>query len=232
MTSAAIMQPTYFPWMGYLAMIDRVDCFVLLDSVQFARRSWQQRNRIKLDGREHLLTVPVLSKGRRDQLICEVEIDSSHDFALSHVATLRQAYAKAPHFAAYAEPLFAILHGGHRLLVDLNAALIAWLVETVGIATPIVRSSRMQAQGKRSELLAGLCAELGADVYVSAPASEDYIRTSSDFAERGIAVAYHRYDHPVYPQAGGAFIPYMGAIDLLFNAGPDSLAILRSGVVH
>ena len=47
MKTVAIMQPTFLPWVGYFAMLDRVDEFVFLDSVQFARRSWQQRNKIK-----------------------------------------------------------------------------------------------------------------------------------------------------------------------------------------
>ena len=230
MTSVAIMQPTYLPWIGYFAMIDRVDSFIVLDSVQFARRSWQQRNRIKLNGREHLLTVPVLSKGRRDQLILDVEIDRSRDFPRQHVATIRRAYAKAPFFAEHVDSLFRILDVNHRYLADLNAALISWLAMAFGITTPIARSSTFAAVGKRANLLTELCLEAGAGVYVSAPGSAGYIDESSSFAERGISVAYHRYDHPTYPQGGSPFLPFMGAIDLLFHAGPDGLAILRSGI--
>ncbi len=68
MTTAAIMQPTYLPWLGYFALIDRVDIFVFLDSVQFDRRSWQQRNRIKAADGLQMLTVPVHKKGLREQM--------------------------------------------------------------------------------------------------------------------------------------------------------------------
>ena len=77
MTRVAIMQPTYLPWSGYFGLMQSVDVFVLLDSVQFARRSWQQRNQIKTANGAQWLTVPVQSKGKRDQLICEVELDKN-----------------------------------------------------------------------------------------------------------------------------------------------------------
>ena len=83
MTSVAIMQPTYLPWLGYFALMDRVDIFVFLDSVQFERRSWQQRNRIKGPDGPRMLTVPVFKKGLRDQRIDEVRIDPSAGFPKS-----------------------------------------------------------------------------------------------------------------------------------------------------
>jgi hypothetical protein len=230
MTMVAIMQPTYLPWIGYFAMIDRVDKFIFLDSVQFARRSWQQRNRIKLDGREFMLTVPVLAKGRRDQTITDVEIDPAAAFAHQHVATIRQAYAKAPFFAEYADDLVAIFTCGHGSLSELNIALISWLMSVFGISTPVARSSWFKAQGHKADLLANICREIGADTYLSAPASAQYIEDSNAFAELDIAVLFHTYDHPVYAQGREPFLPYMSAIDLLFHAGPQSLSILRSGV--
>ena len=61
MTKAAIMQPTYLPWCGYFGLIDIVDIFVIYDDVQFEKRSWQQRNKIKTTSGSQWLTVPVLS---------------------------------------------------------------------------------------------------------------------------------------------------------------------------
>ena len=69
----AIMQPTYLPWAGYFGLMQSVDLFVLLDTVQFARRSWQQRNQIKSLSGAKWLTASVQKRGRREQLISEVE---------------------------------------------------------------------------------------------------------------------------------------------------------------
>ena len=70
----AISQPTFLPWAGYFSLIDYVDHFIFLDDVQFEKRSWQQRNYISLDKKKFLLTVPVISKGKRFQNINEVLI--------------------------------------------------------------------------------------------------------------------------------------------------------------
>ncbi|GAB4352962.1 MAG: WbqC family protein [Kiloniellaceae bacterium] len=232
MTTIAIMQPTYLPWIGYFGMIDRADRFVFLDSVQFARRSWQQRNRIKTANGVQMLTVPVLKKGARDQSIAEVQIDTAARFAEKHRRAIEHALGKSPYFKDYAGPLFAILEGGHAKLADLNIALIGWLCEAFGIDGDFARSSEIAAEGSKAELLAALCTALGGEVYLSAPGSADYIEESDAFERAGVTVAYHRYDHPAYPQLHGPFEPYMSAVDLLFNCGPGSLERIRAGYVE
>ena len=65
----SIMQPTYLPWLGYFDLIARSDIFVFLDDVQFSYRSWQQRNRILDLGKEKMLTVPVVRRGNRTNIL-------------------------------------------------------------------------------------------------------------------------------------------------------------------
>lgn len=226
---AAIMQPTYLPWIGYLDLIDRSDVFVFLDSVQFARRSWQQRNRVNAPSGPQWLTVPVLSKGKREQRICEVVIDASSRFAESHLRTIRHLYASAPFFEAYYGPLSDVLRGGYERLVDLNIAVIQWLCAAIGIATPTLRSSTLEAQGRKADLLAEICGTLGAARYLSAEGSREYIQASDAFARRGIEVVYHQYQHPEYRQQGTGFTPYLSSLDLLLNEGPSSLTVIRQG---
>ena len=69
MTKVAISQPTYMPWIGYFNIIDLVDYFVLLDTVQFDKRSWQQRNKIKTTKGLEWISIPVEVKGKRNQKI-------------------------------------------------------------------------------------------------------------------------------------------------------------------
>jgi hypothetical protein len=230
MMSAAIMQPTYLPWVGYFALMDRVDQFVFLDSVQFERRSWQQRNRIKTANGALLLTVPVLKKGRYQERIMEVEIDCTSDFARKHIRAIESAYRRAPYFDAFAPALFAHFERGHNLLAELNIAIILWMAQVFGIFTPSTRSSAMKAAGKREGLLVAICRELGTDRYVSPPAAHAYLDESMAFRDAGIALEWHDYAHPMYRQLHGPFLSHMSAIDLLFNMGPGSLAVIRSGL--
>ena len=226
---AAIMQPTYLPWIGYLAMIDRVDRFVFLDNVAFNDRSWQQRNYICAGGDKLMLTVPVLKKGRRGQLICDVEVAPDGAFPEAHLRSIQMAYAKAPFFDAYAPGLFEIMRREQNRLCEVTVSIIRWLMEAFGITTPTTRASEMGVTGAKADLLVDICRNLGADCFLSAPGSHDYIEESNAFQEAAIEVEYHRYEHPEYRQAGSSFVPYLGSIDLLFNeGGKDGLRILRS----
>ena len=96
----AISQPTYLPWIGYFDLIDQVDVFVLLDDVQFEKRSWQQRNRIKTPLGLQWLTVPVISRGRREQLINQVEIETPQ-FSRDHCRAVEHNYRRAQFFEHY-----------------------------------------------------------------------------------------------------------------------------------
>ena len=226
----AIMQPTYLPWMGYFAMIDRVERFIILDSVQFAKRSWQQRNKIKTANGPIWLTVPVKSKGRRDQRIRDVLIEQERDFSKNHINAIEHNYRKADFFNTYSSELFDILGKKHLKLEGLTTELICWLKDKLCISTPIIFSNGLKHTGTKAELLAGFCEELGADEYVAPLGSRDYIQASNCFSEKGITVTYHEYEHPRYRQQYGDFMPYISVIDLLFNEGPDSLSIIRKGV--
>lgn len=228
MTTVAIMQPTYLPWIGYFGLMDKVSVFVLLDSVQFARRSWQQRNQIKTANGAQWITVPVYSKGARDQLITDTIIDRSRDFPEKHVRAIDLAYKKAAHFESYAPELFGILRRGHVRLTDLTLELIYWLRDRIGIQTPIFQASQITASGRKADLLANICRAVGADRYLSPPGSRGYMEESSAFGAMGIAVDYHDYLHPQYTQLYGQFLPYMSVLDLLFNEGPNTLNVIRS----
>ena len=104
----AISQPTFMPWAGYIALIDHVDEFIFLDNVQFEKRSWQQRNYIKLDQKKFILTVPVLSKGKRYQKINETEIDYGTNFVHKHLNNLKHSYSKSHYYKLYSEDIFKI----------------------------------------------------------------------------------------------------------------------------
>ena len=80
--SIGIMQPFFLPWIGYFEMIDASDIFILLDDVQFAKRSWHQRNKIKGANDIIWLTVPVHSKSKRFQKIKDVSINNQATFQI------------------------------------------------------------------------------------------------------------------------------------------------------
>jgi len=224
----AVLQPGYMPWLGFFDQVNRAEAFVLYDDVQYTRSDWRSRNRVKGPDGAVWLTVPVLKKGRLGQTILEARIDTRSDWARKHRETLRVHYRKAPHFDRYWPMLEEGLQRSWESLAELDIFFIEGLKGALGIETPILRSSQLGVGGERSERLLALCRHLGADAYLTGDAAEDYLEPEP-FEREGILLEYQRYEHPVYPQLYGEFVPYLSVVDLLFNCGPQSLAIISSG---
>jgi WbqC-like protein family len=226
----AIAQPTYLPWVGYFDLIDRVDTFVLLDTVQFEKQSWQQRNRIKAPAGLQWLTVPVKIKGRSTQVIGEVEI-AEPEFYTRHLNLVRAHYRIANYFKDFFPQFSEILEESSRSgLAALNLRLVEWLMASLGIKVPVVLSSTLKVEGKRSALNLAICEQLRATKYYSAIGSAIYLLSDVDsFTSKGIGVCFQNYAHPQYRQLFPPFCPYASTLDLIFNEGPRSLEIIRSG---
>jgi len=227
----AIMQPTYLPWSGYFGLMQAVDLFIFLDSVQFAKRSWQQRNQIKTPLGAQWLTVPVLSKGKQDQLITSVEINLDSGFPSDHQKAIEIHYRKTKYYETYAPRLFAWLASPSRKLVDITMGLILEIKDFLGIPTRTLRASQLGSLGAKAELLASLCREVRASEYISPPGSKEYLAESDAFEKSGIQIKYFDFRHPQYPQLYGPFLPFMSSIDLIFNCGPESTEIIRAASI-
>jgi len=226
--TVVIMQPTYLPWIGYFDLMDNADAFVLLDTVQFEKQAWQQRNRIKVsENTSKWLTVPVVQD--LGQLIRNVNIEVSNPWRRKHWGSIEQYYRHAPYWKLYSEGLAEIYAQPWDSLYKLNFTLINYLKDQLGIATRLVQASDIPVTGEKVNLLVNICHNLKADVYLSPVRAAEYIGEGNIFADEGITLQYHQYTHPVYPQLFGEFLPHMSVIDLLFNQGPKSLEIIRSG---
>lgn len=216
----AIMQPTYLPWAGYFNMISQSDLFIFLDDVQFAKRSWQQRNRIMLGGKEHFLSVPVQCKGKREQSIRETVVDDAQHWREKHASTLSHAYRKHPFGADAIRPIMECLTTCGECLPDINIAIIMAFCDALKLPTQFRLSSEMTVEGKRSEHLVALCRQVDASSYLSARGSREYIEAEQVFSESGVEVEYHDFLPAPYPQKGACdFIPYLSIVDVVANLG-------------
>jgi hypothetical protein len=222
----SINQPAYLPWLGYFHRIAVSDLHIVLDHVQFEKNSFTNRNKVRTSNGWCWLTVPVKTSGRFGDLgINTLEIDNSTDWRRKHWETIRQNYGKAPYFAEH-EPFFAkLFQSNWTRLVDLCHALTLYLLNAFDIHIPLRFSSQMQVDGTKGELVLNLCQVVGATTYLSGVLGRNYLREDL-FHKAGITVVYQDYHHPTYPQVYPGFEPYMSAIDLLFNCGPNSLEIL------
>lgn len=224
----AIVQSSYLPWKGYFDLIRSVDEFVLYDDMQFTKRDWRSRNRIKTAQGLLWLTVPVDVKGKFDQRIREAKIADA-DWADRHWKSIRHAYGRAPFFASYEAELSRVFGelAHEPSLSEVNHRLITLVCGWFGITTPITWSMNYPQREGKSERLISICEAAGADFYLSGPAAQDYMDLAT-FERAGIKVAFADYSgYPEYPQPHGPFEHAVTALDLLFHTGPDALAYMK-----
>jgi len=216
MTRVAISQSNYLPWKGYFDTIASVDEFVLYDRLQYTRRDWRNRNRIKTRQGTRWITVPVRVKGRYHQAIDDAELDGD-GFIVDHLNAIRQNYRHTPCFPAVFPWLEGELRAAPRRTIScLNRHLIKAVCRQLGIGTRIRDSAEFELAADRNERLVRICEALGANEYVSGPAARTYLDQSL-FNQRGIRVrwksytGYREYDQPYPP-----FDHRVSIIDLLF----------------
>jgi len=216
----AIMQPTYIPWSGYFNLIASVDHFVFLNNVQYERRSWQSRNRIMVNGAEHILTVPV-ERCPQKTLLDKVSISYAEDWRPRHWLTLKSAYGKS----GYAIELLPLLQPhlcgpAESNLARFTEMIIRDIAQALGITTKMHRASNLSANGMRSERLASLCQTLSCESYISPKGSRQYLE-EDNFQERfGIKLNYQEYNPTPYAQMGGKpFVTHLSIVDVIANLG-------------
>lgn len=232
----AIHQPHFIPWLGYLHRIASVDLFILLDHVQFERRNYQNRSQIRIDGQARWLTVPVVQNSQKERIIDKLvdHRDTARPWGRNHYATLRHAYREAGYFSTYAAELKKILDTPWTRLTELNSAMLDLLRDAYGIRTRMVRSSDLRVEGAKSDLILNLCRAVKADALLAGLGGSRGYLDADAFARHGIRIETHQFTHPTYRQCGpGPFIAGLAGVDLLFNAGPASRAILMGeGATH
>lgn len=223
----AIVQSSYIPWKGYFDLIRAADQFVLLDDVQFTKRDWRSRNRIKTKDGGVWLSIPVNTKGRYHQRIDETTI-SDPRWAARHWSTIRGSYASSPFFDSFApvfEPLYE--HPISDRLSEVNHSFITAICRSLGITTPIAWSSDFPTRDSRNERLIDICKACGATDYLSGPKASAYLDEAA-FGAAGIAVHFADYSgYPEYAQPHPPFDHAVSVLDLLFSVGPQAITYMK-----
>lgn len=217
----AIVQSSYIPWKGYFDIIGMVDEFIFYDEVQFTRRDWRNRNKIKTAQGSQWLTIPVASKGAFLQTIEETAIAAP--WADKHKRAIALNYARAAGFKAMWPAIEALFDrvADSPFLAPVNRTLTAGLCELLDIRTRLSRSVDYPSQGSRTDRLLSLCLAAGATTYLSGPSAAAYLEVDK-FLAHGIAVEWMDYSgYPPYPQAG-PFDHGVSIIDLLLNTGREA----------
>lgn len=229
MTKVAIMAPTFLPWTGYFNMIYKSDIFIFLDNVKFKKRSWQQRNRIieKSKNNYQWITVPVRSKGKYDQLICDVEIDYENKNYDKLFRTLELNYKSSRFFNDFSFEIKNALDKKNKYLIELNIILIEKICKFLNIKKKFILSSSLNINSKKSQLLYDLTNIVGGTEYISAPGSSIFFEDHNPFKDSSIKLSYHEYSCKEYHQQIKFFLSHCSIIDMIFNVGKSSENYLK-----
>jgi len=213
-----IVQPTYIPWLPFFERMVYSDIFVILDDVKYTKNSFFNRNALRgIDGRV-LLTVPVLHKGHSEALINEIRVDWKINWNLKHFKTIKQYYAKAPHFKFYQDEIEYLYANTNEKLIDVVIPLINFLKREFMITTPCYLSSEISAPGIKNEKLVNLCKYFAGTHFIVKPGTEAY-HPPDEFIPYGINFFSLGYTIFEYPQRHGPFEPYLSALDYVLNCG-------------
>ncbi|KOO58151.1 hypothetical protein WH43_10205 [Rheinheimera sp. KL1] len=227
MKKVAIIQSNYVPWRGYFGIIASVDEFILYDEMQYTRRDWRNRNRIKTNQGSCWLTIPVDVKGKFHQRICETKV-AGQNWRKQHWQTIVQSYGKSKYFSdvsGWLEPLY--LSSDAFMLSEINKQFINAICCYLNITTYISQSSDYDLVDGKSERLADLCRQAGAQVYMSGPAARGYI-DEAVFQKENIHLQWADYSYmKPYEQLWGDFDPHVSILDLLFNCGRAAIDYLK-----
>lgn len=216
-------QPAYLPWLGYWDKLIRSDVFIFLDSVQYEANSFINRNKIKTANGPIWLTIPVKTKGHLSSTLQETQIDHSRNWKKKHLNSIFLSYKKAPRFDLCYSKLEQLYQIDCELLADWCFEQLQFWLKELQIQRSIVRSQTLPLESQKSQLILDLCQQFGASHYISGALGQDYLEVEQ-FQAAGIAVEFQHYQHPIYPQLHGAFLPYMGIIDLWMNT--DNFSII------
>ena len=220
-------QPTYLPWLGLLHKIAISDAFCNFDDVQYQKKDWNNRNKLKGPNGEFWMTVPVKSKNHFETHVGDIEIDSTQKWQRKHLKSLELNYRDAPYFTQYIDFFRDCYSRQWTRLAPLNEYILKWFLEVLGITVKYYTMSEIGFKGTKSALVLDMCQQLGATCYIFGQLGRDYADTEK-FAQQGIEVHFQEYHHPVYDQLFEGFVPYLSTLDLLFNQGPHSLDIIMA----
>lgn len=225
----AIMQPYFFPYVGYFKLIESVDKFVFYDDVDFIKNGWINRNRIFVSGKVGYMTIPLLGASS-NQKICDVQTQKQSLWVRKLTEAVKQNYSKAPNFKACFELFNAVLEQEQDSISDYAKSSVLLTVEALGIDAEMVMSSKVYAneQLKSEDRILDICNKEQADEYWNLPGGA-LLYEKESFASRGIDLKFVKPALVEYPQAGRDFEPGLSILDvMMFNSFDEARQLVTN----
>lgn len=213
-------QPNYWPYPGLIGKIMKSDCFVYVTKVQFEKKSWQKRNRVRTKEGWTYIQVPTITKGKMEQNICDVLINNKELWREKNYKTISLLYSKAPYFKEYNDFLVDLYTKKWERLVDIDIYIMNYLIKLLNVNTEILYDKNYEFNGKKTDLLVDMCKQTNCDIYLSNKGSAAYVDISC-FANAGLKHQYINYIGQPYKQQFSGFEEGLSILDMLMNCGTE-----------
>lgn len=215
----AVMQPYFFPYIGYFQLLNSVDKFVLLDDVNYIKKGWINRNFILLNSKPCLFTIPLV-KSSQNKLINETEISPESKLRRKFLRTIETGYAKAPFFNEVYEMLSLIIGSKENSISKLIRLSLEQIIVYLGLKTSIIESSAIYSNShlKGEQRITDICRKENSSVYINLPGGTE-LYSKSNFLKEGIDLYFIKSDTIRYRQFANEFVPSLSMIDvMMFNS--------------
>lgn len=225
----AIMQPYFFPYIGYFQLINAVDLFVIYDNIKYTKKGWINRNRIGHDNKEVTISLPL--KGASDSLDIR-DRELAGDFLSAKLLNqIKGAYAAAPYLKQVIPMIEGVMLTPERNLFKFLYQSILTICEYLSIETRIEISSSLSIDHtlKAQAKVLALCERVGASVYINAIGGIE-LYSKDEFANNGIELEFLKSDPFIYKQLNTEFMPWLSIVDvMMFNSVSEIKSYLDSG---
>ena len=218
----AIRPPEYFPRLAYMALVQAADRFVLADTFEYSRQSYQNRGCLRNPNGWQWVTVP-LQAHQHDRHIHQVRIDTDAPWRGRHWRAFAYNYRSTPYFEYFEDDWRPLFEKEWERLGALTCTTVELLHDLLGLSTPLDRASELEGA---PDTLAAVLETVGTDQVLSPAAAVPHDRSA------GADVIPFYYESPTYRQNFEGFEPGMSAADVLFNYGPEAKSIIADGVRH
>jgi len=231
----AIMQPYFFPYLGYMALLKQSDNFILLDTVQFRRHSWIERNKIlNQSGGELLIKVPLV-KHSRETLIKDIKINYQQDWVSKLMAQL-VIYKKAPRYRIIRELIGDSIAKQFESLTQLNKHTLSEISIYLNLEPTISIWSEMDIPIEQpkapDEWALNICTALSSNSYINPKGGMTFFNPQK-YMKQKVDLKFIEYCNTPYKQLNNEFVENLSVIDaLMFNESEEVSSMLENIIWH
>lgn len=216
----AIMQPYFFPYIGYYQLVYEVEKFVFLDDVTFIKQGFINRNSILLGGKRHEFSIPV-SKISSYRLINDHQYLNDQS---KFIKLIEQAYKKSPFFYDVMPFVEAVIKDKNNNVSQKNSKSITAVFNYLGLQRDFSYSSceNYEQQLKGQDRVIALCSMLGIDKYRNSIGGQS-LYSQEIFSAAGIELKFIRSNIKTYSQGKNNFISHLSIIDVLMHCDKQEI---------